>query len=352
MLSDTQIQELRERLEQAQNPLFFFDNDADGLCSFLLLRRWLGRGKGVVVKSFPDLHVDYVRKVHELSVDMVVILDKPTVSEAFFSEIRKINLPLLWVDHHAIEGRVIPEDVFFVNPADCSPQSFEPVTDICYRVAGRKEDIWLAVAGCVADHYVPLYYPEFLSTYPELGKDSEDPFVLFFSTDIGKIARMFNYGLMDRVTNVLSMIRFLVRVQSPQDVLIESYHNHSFHKRFLEINHRREKLLKKAQTLVEDSPLLFFTYGGDMSMSSEIANELIYLYPDKHIVVVYLSGEKGNVSVRGKRAKEITLAVIAEISGATGGGHDEACGAQVHVELLHEFHRRFLEALGEKKKHI
>lgn len=32
MLTEKQISEIREHLEKAQNPLFFFDND-DGLCS-------------------------------------------------------------------------------------------------------------------------------------------------------------------------------------------------------------------------------------------------------------------------------------------------------------------------------
>ena len=34
MISPEKIKEVREHLETAQNPIFFFDNDADGLCSF------------------------------------------------------------------------------------------------------------------------------------------------------------------------------------------------------------------------------------------------------------------------------------------------------------------------------
>jgi len=55
MLNEKQINEIRNHLEKAQNPLFFFDNDNDGLTSFLLLQRYIGRGKGVVIRSFPDL---------------------------------------------------------------------------------------------------------------------------------------------------------------------------------------------------------------------------------------------------------------------------------------------------------
>ena len=37
MLSDEKISKLKELLNNSQNPLFLFDNDTDGLCSFLLL---------------------------------------------------------------------------------------------------------------------------------------------------------------------------------------------------------------------------------------------------------------------------------------------------------------------------
>ena len=39
MLNKKQIKEIREHLEKAQNPVFFYDSDADGLASFLLLAR-------------------------------------------------------------------------------------------------------------------------------------------------------------------------------------------------------------------------------------------------------------------------------------------------------------------------
>jgi single-stranded DNA-specific DHH superfamily exonuclease len=35
MLTEAQLDSIRGHLERAQNPIFFFDNDADGLCSFL-----------------------------------------------------------------------------------------------------------------------------------------------------------------------------------------------------------------------------------------------------------------------------------------------------------------------------
>jgi len=84
MLTEKQVIEIKEHLEKAQNPLFFFDNDQDGLCSFLLLQRYIGRGKGIPVRSFPDLDASYFRKIGELNADYIFILDKNSKTVKFF----------------------------------------------------------------------------------------------------------------------------------------------------------------------------------------------------------------------------------------------------------------------------
>ena len=88
MYKTNQQEEIKHHLESSQNPLFFFDNDADGLCSFLLLSRYIGRGKGVVIKSFPDLNSNYARKIYELNPDYIFVLDKPVISKEFIEEVK------------------------------------------------------------------------------------------------------------------------------------------------------------------------------------------------------------------------------------------------------------------------
>src|SRR3989338_6406655 len=120
MLTEKQREEIKEHLERAQNPLFYYDNDADGLCSFILLRRFLGRGKGVAIRSFPDLNASYARKAQELKADYVFVLDKPVVSEEFAEEIDKLGLPLVWIDHHDIQSKILErkfENLKVYNPA-------------------------------------------------------------------------------------------------------------------------------------------------------------------------------------------------------------------------------------------
>jgi len=340
MLTTKQIDEIREHLERAQNPVFFFDNDVDGLCSFLLLQRYIERGKGVPIKSFPNLSVNYFRKVSELNADYVFILDKAEVSKEFFEEVHKINIPIVWIDHHDVEGLEIPDFVSYYNPFLNKDQSNEAVTYLCYKVAGKKEDLWLAVIGCIADSFFPDFYSEFRKNYSDLVIDSENVFDIYYKSQLGNIARILDAGLKDRTTNVVNMLKFLMKVKTPYEVLDETSKNHSMHERFRYIDAKKNKLIEKAKRIMNDSNFLFFQYKGDLSISSVLAGELKYLFPDKVVVVVYIVGIKANISVRGKNIKEKVLKAIEGLEDATGGGHEDAVGAKVRMQDLEEFRRR------------
>ncbi len=337
MLTNEQIEEIREHLSNAQNPLFFFDNDQDGLFSFLLLQRYIGRGKGVPVKSFPELSVDYFRKVRELNADYIFILDKPVVSREFFKEIEQVNIPAVWIDHHNVDAKEVPGFVQYYNPLMSCGKS-EPTTFLCYQISQKKEDLWIAVAGCIADKFIPSFYSDFAKEYPELSINTEDAFDIFYKSGIGKIARICGFALKDRTTNVINMLRFLMKCRSPYDVLEETSKNRFIHERFREINRKYQRLIEKAINSRENTDkILFFKYSGDLSISSDLSNELIYRFPGKVIVVAYVSGAKVNISVRGKNIREVVLRAIEDIDGAGGGGHEDAVGVKLKIEDLEIF---------------
>ena len=102
MLTNKQILEIREHLEKAQNPVFFYDTDADGLASFLLLSRWIERGKGVIARNPRESSEAFLRRVRELGADYVFVLDVPQISQEFVDGVKEMNLPLVIIDHHNI----------------------------------------------------------------------------------------------------------------------------------------------------------------------------------------------------------------------------------------------------------
>ncbi|MBU4069364.1 MAG: hypothetical protein KJ646_00105 [Nanoarchaeota archaeon] len=346
MLTKKQITEIREHLHSAQNPLFFFDNDADGLCSFLLLQRYIERGKGVSIKSFPSLTQEYFRRVKELNADYIFILDKPSVSKDFFNEARQINIPIVWIDHHATDLKEIPDYVHYYNPFFNKLKTTEPVTDICYQITSKKDDLWIAVAGCIADNFVPDFYLNFKKKYSDLSLDSKNAFDIFYKTEIGKIARIFNFALKDKTTNVIHMLKFLMKIKTPYEVLEENSKNYAMHNRFNEINKKIQKLIEKAkQVEINHEKLLFFQYGGNLSISSDLSNELSYIFPEKIIVVVYITGTKANISARGIKVKNIILNAILDLKDSTGGGHENAVGAKVKIEDLEIFRTNLIKLI-------
>jgi single-stranded DNA-specific DHH superfamily exonuclease len=339
MLTNNQKKEIREHLNKAQNPVFFFDNDQDGLCSFLLLQRYIGRGKGFPIKTSPALTKDYLRKVEEFNSDYIFILDKPEVSEDFVKEIEKKNIPIVWIDHHDILLEKIPEYINYYNPLFSKDKSNEPVTSICYEITKRKEDTWIAVIGCISDNFVPPFYKEFQKDYPDLSLNSEDAFKIFYGSGIGKLARIFGFALKDKISNVISMMKFLMIIKTPYELIEENNKNKSIYKRFQEIDKKYQKFLEKAKKNVSGD-LVIFKYAGETSMSSDIANGLISLFPDKIIFAIYTKGAKANISGRGKNVRNLVLKAIDGLENATGGGHENAVGAQIKKEDLGEFEKR------------
>jgi len=340
MLTKEQLQEIRDHLNNSQNPVFFFDNDQDGLCSFLLLQKYLGRGKGFPIKTSPALTKDYLRKVEEFNSDYIFILDKPEVSEDFVKEVEKKNIPIVWIDHHEILPEKIPDYINYYNPLFSKEKSSEPVTYICYSITKRREDLWIAIAGCISDNLVPDFYKDFMRDFPELCKKDDEAFNIFYGSEIGKIARILGFGLKDKISNVISMVKFLISCKTPYDFLQENSKNKLMHKRFYEVDKKYKKILEKARKSANSEKLLFFKYSGDTSMSSDIANALKYAYPNKIVVVLYNKGVKANISARGNNVKKIILDVIQGLESATGGGHDNAVGAQIRKEDILEFEKR------------
>ncbi|MFH1327170.1 MAG: DHHA1 domain-containing protein [archaeon] len=337
MLTEKHVSEIKEHLEKAQNPIFFFHNDQDGLCSFLLLQKWIGRGKGIAVKTFPALDESYFRKVQELGADYVFVLDVPLVSKEFFNRLREVNIPVVWIDHHDVQLDN-PDFVNYYNPFFNGQSTNEPVAVLCYQITGKKSDLWIATIGAISDGYFPEFYPEFLEKYPDLGVKTTNPFQVLYESKIGEIAVILSGGLKDKTSNVISMLKFLMKVKSPYEILEENGKTYSFHRRANQINQKYQTLLNKAKNLTKNSDkLLFFKYSGDLSISGELSNELMYRFPGKLIVVAYIKGSKVNLSLRGENIKGKFLEAIKGIEGATGGGHKDAVGGQMQADALNEF---------------
>ena len=347
MLTEKQVEEIREHLEKAQNPVFFFDNDEDGLCSFVLLRKYSDKGRGVPIKSFPELSVEYFKKAQELNADYIFILDKPLVSIDFLNEAHKYNLPIVWIDHHPTDAK-IPEFVDYYNPLFNKEKTNEPVTALCYQISQKKEDLWISIAGCISEKFTPENYLEFKEQYPELTNESKEPWDLYYNSDIGKVARMLSFGLKDRITNVVQMLKYLNKTKSPYDVLNENSKNKTMHQRFNEIEKKYKKLVAEAKEKSKQyKNLLIYEYSGETAISSDLSNRLMYLFPERIILIMRTVGNEIKISGRGPKVREIYLDTIKDFENARGGGHEVAIGGKIELIDLEKFKEKIVKRVEQ-----
>lgn len=340
MLSKKQLSEIREHLEKSQNPIFLYDNDVDGLSSYILLRKFTGRGKGVAVKSHPNIDVNYAKRVQELGGDYIFVLDRHSLGNDFVREIEMLQIPIVWIDHHDVSNENHSYSMLHrYNPMKNRKKTSEPTTYLCYSATKRPEDIWLVMIGCIADHYMPDFVEDFVERYPNLwGKSIKKPFDALYSTGIGKIARAMSFGLKDSISHVVELQNFLINCSSPYDVEKGLDSNSAFALKYNEIMKKYSSLLEDAKKKGEEK-LVFYNYSGQLSISSDLSNELSYVYPKSYVCVCYSSGPITNISLRGSNVKKILSEILPLLEGATGGGHKDAVGARINTADLDKFRR-------------
>lgn len=343
MLTDNQLKEIREHLENAKNPIFFFDNDADGLCSFILLRRYIGRGKGVAIKGVRELNKEFFKKAEE-GADSIFILDNSRIGKDFIALADEKNIPIICIDHHDIEK---PEIEFYYNSFKKKEIQAEPTSYLCYHIAEEK-DMWLAALGCIADAYLPEFISEFKKSYPELlDNNFKTAFDIFFNTEFGRVIKIISYGLYDSTTNVVSMMRYMISSSNIYDLLEENSKTRSFHKRYGEIRKKIQSTIDKVEEAIEkEKNFVFLTYTGDMSVSQYTSDELMYRYPEKTIILGFIKGNSAKFSLRGPiDVNKLVCKAIKGIEGASGGGHIHSAGAQISAEDVPKFKENIIELL-------
>jgi len=333
MLSDKEIKQIKEELDNCKNPLFFFHDDPDGLCSFLLFYRYIKEGHGIVFKAKPGLGVKFLPKTEEYMPDKIFILDIPIVDQEF---IDKVKVPIIWVDHHGPYER---SNVRYFNPRVKDRGDGTPVTRICYEVV--KQDLWIATVGCIGDWVIPDFFYEFKKKYGSLvEKDLKDPGKIYFETSLGKLVRVFSYILKGKTSEVIKCFKVLTRIEGPEEILEQSSAKGKFiYKRFEKIDKEYEELLRDAIKHVGKDKLLVYVYEENkMSFSGDLSNELIYRYPDK--IVIVGREKSGEVRLSLRSMKKVLPPVIEKaLIGVEGygGGHEYACGANVKKEDFDRF---------------
>jgi len=345
MLKPSHIKKIKDALIHCQKPIYFFDDDPDGLSSFLLFYREKREGKAVPIKKRPHLTPDFVRKVEEYGADRGFIFDIALVDQEF---IDKAKIPLIWIDHH---GNADPTgNIQYFNPRKWGENT--PTSVMCYQV--MKKDLWIAAVGGVGDWTIPYFFEEFRKKYPGLvgKKKYTNPGEVMFTTDLGVLIKVFSFIMKGSTSEAMNAIKVLSRIDSPYEILNQTTSKGKFiWKKYQKINEQYVNLKKKAMKSYKKDDKLFKHIFTDekISLTKDLSNDLLYNHPDKIIILGRDSNGSVKMSLRSsKKGPIISTALEKALVGIDGygGGHEHACGCSVASKDF----KRFVENLRNELK--
>jgi len=337
MLTNKEVKYLREELASAKNPLFFYDDDPDGICSFVLLYKIHREGRGIIVKASPKLDSRLTHKVQENSPDKIFILDIPITSQEFIDQAKT---PVYYIDHHE---PLELNKVKYYNPRIKNPSAYIPTTRMCYQISGDKNNLWIATVGCLADWHMPDFIDEFIKEYPQLLDKNKDLNYAVYHQPVGKLVRIFSFLLKGPTSDVRKSIKILTRIKTPFEILNQETSQGKFlYRRFEKINQQYEDLVAEAKKKATRSKLLLFYYSENKwSFTADLANELVNLFPKKVIIIARNKSGEMKCSVRATRnIRDPLQKALVGIQGR-GGGHENACGTVIKEEDWEQFLKNF-----------
>ena len=336
MLTPTEAKRVKEELQSCTRPLFFFHDDPDGLASFVLCYRFIQEGRGLPVKAYPRITQEFAHKVEEYGADKVFVLDVAMVDQEF---IDAVKVPVVWIDHHALLER---ENVLYFNPQRRGINI--PTPALIWQAIGdeRPQDLWLAVAGSIGD----WHFPEFAPAYQEKNADILPVSCItvqeaLFSTPLGKLVNVLSFILKGHMGGVMQSIKALTRIEDPREILNQTTPRGIFlWRKYLSVHEDYQRIRATAlQRATEDQLFVFIYHDDKLSLTKDLANELLYTFKDKIIVLGRERNGEIRCSLRAPEKVQLSKALERALIGIQGygGGHEQACGAGIKKEDFETF---------------
>ncbi len=337
MIPDKQIKEIRTALINSARPLIFFDDDADGLCSFLQFYKLNPEAKGVLYKTAGPLDNRFLNKIEQYQPDTVFILDIPEVAQEFLDNVKNVY----WIDHHTPQKK---KNVKYYNPMILSKgMDHRPISYWASKITQNSK--WLALTGCVGDWFLPEDLRKGFEYKDLLPKSIKKPEDALFKTDVGKLAKIFNFILKGNNKEAMTCVKVLTRIKDPYEILEQTTSKGKFiWKKFLKTNSIYNELINSVK-VTKDKIILYIYTETRTSLTSELSNEILYKNPDKFIIIARENNNEMKCSLRSSKYEVLTILnnALKDVQGY-GGGHLHACGANINKDDFD----RFLESVRKQ----
>lgn len=337
MLEKNEVKTLQDAIAKHKRPFYFFHDDPDGLASFLLFYRAIQEGKGYCLKAYPRLTSEHARHVTNYGADSVFVFDIAIVDQEFIDE---ITTPIYWIDHHQQLER---KGINYFNPRTRKITETS-TTAMCWQATRkqRPQDLWIATVGAISDWHFPDFAKKLQKQNPKLlPLEITTPEQALFNSPLGTLVKVFSFNLKGPTNEVNTSIKILTRIESPEEILKQTTpRGKKLWKKYRSINNTYETMLKTAAKTTTKNKILVHTYSHEkISLTKDLANELLYQFPEKTIVVGRKKNGEVRCSLRAPKGVRLDKALEKALVGVQGygGGHEQACGAGIKEEDFERF---------------
>lgn len=335
----------KDILKKSKKPIFFCDDDLDGISSAIMLKKYKNSGYIYPVVASPEVKKRHIQIVKEQKGDVVFVLDKPLISKEFLDN---IDVPVIWIDHHPVQE---PSKTLYINPRLIEEKDNRPTSYWVYKMI--RCELWLATLANIADWHITDIVKEYAKQHPEILPRCEDIKEILKETKVGEIVRIISLNMKGGIKDVKETIDFLMKIKGPDEILQQkSEESRKIYEKYLKRKKEYEAILRKAEEAVSEDKILLFSYKDiKTSYTSELSNDLIMKYPDKIIIVGRINNGWFKGSVRSTKIElptKIKRALIGR--DGYGGGHKNACGLVIkenEFDIFLEEFKKLIRASGE-----
>ena len=338
MIPKEQLDEIKKELVECQNPFFFFHDDPDGLCSFLLLRKFKGEGEGRMVKPRPIIDESFIRFVPD-DCDKIFIVDIAIVTPEFIENVKK---KIVWIDHHAPREA---KGCKYFNPRIQNPDEYTPASAVCYEaVKSDDQDLLLGMLGSVGDlGDEQPFYKDFFERFRELVDGYRDKWDLVFRTKLGQLTKVLEFNLkgttreMNRAIDIFTRAKDFTKFLNP-----ETADEKFVHDKYLKVKEEYDPNLIEALKKEKDSGEVFvFIYEEkNFALGSDLAQEIPYRMPNKKMDIICRRKMDHHIcSLRTGQGVDLVKFLkkaLKEVNGL-GGGHPFAAGCEIKSSDFERF---------------
>lgn len=340
--------EIKRTIEQAERPYAFYDDDPDGLSSFLLLKKAFPKLEGMPVKGTPTLGEEFLARMEEHYPDLILVLDKAHISEEFRE---RAHTPIIWIDHHGVSDH---KGTKYFNPClekEYNNESAPSVAYYCSEMLKPNAPLWIAAAGVYGDYHM-FNDKTFLKKYRHLLPKKIDLHGILFNSKMGELVSLFSFILKGKTSDMKKSIRALLIIESPDEIFEQSSPEGRYlYERYQSIKKHYDIILNHAlEQKTEAEPFIYIYPSVRYSFSADLSSHLVYLIKNEIVIVGRDKGDEIIFSIRSKKTnlQPIIKKALIGVNGY-GGGHPHACGARLSKDSLNLFLTQFKEAIQNQK---